>query len=257
MDGWVLLRGLSRESRHWGDFPEQLRQACGDAAVVALDLPGNGRRHGERSPATVGALVADLRRQLQQRGLAPPYRLLALSLGAMVAVEWAVRQPQEVAGAVLINTSLRPFSPFYQRLKPGHYPALFGLLHERDAGRRERIILGLTSNRPPDAATLAAWTAWAGQHPVAPGNALRQLLAAARFVAPAVPPALPLLVLASAGDRLVDVRCSRRLAWAWQTAYAEHPTAGHDLPLDDGAWVARQVAAWLADNARPRLRPAG
>jgi hypothetical protein len=23
-----------------------------------------------------------------------------------------------------------------------------------------------------------------------------------------------------------------------------HPTAGHDLPLDDGLWVASQVQAW-------------
>jgi len=24
-----------------------------------------------------------------------------------------------------------------------------------------------------------------------------------------------------------------------------HPEAGHDLPLDDGAWVAGQIRAWL------------
>lgn len=252
MSTWVLLRGLSRESRHWGAFAEQLRQAAGAAPLVALDLPGNGRRNAERSPASVGAMVADLRRQLRQRGLAPPYRLLALSLGAMVAVDWAHCQPQELDGAVLINTSLRPFSPCWQRLRSAAWPALAGLLRQTDAGRRERIILGLTSNRPTTPQTLAEWTAWAGQNPVAPGNALRQLLAAARYVAPAAPPAVPLLVLASAGDRLVDVRCSRALAWAWQTAYAEHPAAGHDLPLDDGPWVARQVAWWLADGLPPR-----
>jgi hypothetical protein len=26
---------------------------------------------------------------------------------------------------------------------------------------------------------------------------------------------------------------------------ALHPTAGHDLPLDDGDWVARVVRLWL------------
>jgi hypothetical protein len=25
-----------------------------------------------------------------------------------------------------------------------------------------------------------------------------------------------------------------------------HPSAGHDLPLDDGVWVAQAVAKWLA-----------
>ena len=247
MTTWVLLRGLSRESRHWGRFPETLQQAVG-AAVVAIDLPGNGRRNGEASPATVAGMVAACRQQLDERRLAPPYHLLALSLGGMVAVDWALGQPEEVAGAVLINTSLRPFNPFHHRLRPANYPALAGLLLEPDAGRREGTILRLTSNRPIDPQTLAEWTAWARQYPVTPGNSLRQLLAAARFVVPAKPPAVPFLVLGCAGDRLVDVRCSRQLAWHWQTAYAEHPTAGHDLPLDDGAWLARQVAYWLAEQ---------
>ncbi|HEX6736063.1 MAG TPA: alpha/beta hydrolase [Azonexus sp.] len=247
MSSWVLLRGLSRERRHWGAFPELLRAADGNP-VVALDLPGNGRRHRLRSPASVGELAADCRRQLQAQGLVPPYRLLALSLGAMVAVAWAGRHPDEVAGGVLINTSLRPFSSFFHRLRPAHYPALLGLLLEPDAGRRERRILELTSNRPPEPQLLAEWTAWAGQNPVAPANALRQLLAAARFVAPPVPPAVPLLVLGSAGDRLVDVRCSRQLARCWQVAYAEHPSAGHDLPLDDAAWVVGQVGRWWQEQ---------
>jgi hypothetical protein len=53
-----------------------------------------------------------------------------------------------------------------------------------------------------------------------------------------------MLVLSSAGDQLVDPRCSPR--WrARQVPHAAHPDAGHDLPLDDGAWVAGQVAGWL------------
>ena len=47
-----------------------------------------------------------------------------MSLGAMVAVDWAARHPEELAGCVLINTSLRPFSPWYQRLRPANYGAL-------------------------------------------------------------------------------------------------------------------------------------
>jgi hypothetical protein len=35
----------------------------------------------------------------------------------------------------------------------------------------------------------------------------------------------------------------------WKTSLAIHPDAGHDLPLDDAAWVARQVRDWLAAGA--------
>jgi hypothetical protein len=45
-------------------------------------------------------------------------------------------------------------------------------------------------------------------------------------------------------DALVDVSCSRQLALRWNVTFAEHPTAGHDLPLDDSSWVIRKVMQW-------------
>ncbi|WP_265949087.1 alpha/beta fold hydrolase [Dechloromonas sp. A34] len=245
MSAWILLRGLTRESRHWGDFPERLQSACGAARVQAIDLPGNGRLHGQESPLLVADMARSCRRQLRELGIAPPYFVLAMSLGAMVAVDWATRQPMEIAGCVLINTSLRPFSPFYHRLQPSSYWSLLDLLlRGGDAESRERTILQLTSSHPPAPEIFAAWAGYARQCPVSTRNALRQLLAAARYTAPATRPAPPMLVLSGAHDRLVDPRCSRRLAAQWATAFAEHPTAGHDLPLDDGTWVARQVGHW-------------
>ena len=93
---------------------------------------------------------------------------------------------------------------------------------------------------------LQRWLGYQREFPVTRANALRQLWAAARFRAPAARPAVPLLVLCSAGDQLVDHRCSLRLAEAWRAEQRVHADAGHDLPLDDGAWVAAQVADWLA-----------
>jgi hypothetical protein len=31
---------------------------------------------------------------------------------------------------------------------------------------------------------------------------------------------------------------------AWRAELREHPSAGHDLPLDDPAWVAGRIAEW-------------
>jgi len=246
MSTWILLRGLTRESGHWGRFPELLQDRLPGARILALDLPGNGRLNQARSPARIEATMESCRQQLQALAIEPPYHLLAMSLGAMVAVDWALKHPRELAGCVLINTSLRPFSPWYRRLRPTNYGDLLGLLFARRTAReREETILRLTSRHlQPDAAVVDDWAALRQTRPVTPSNALRQLLAATRYRAPMQAPAVPLLVLASA-------RGSRRLAQQWGVELIEHPTAGHDLPLDDGPWLAEQVAGWTARALSP------
>jgi len=244
---WVLLRGLTRESRHWGEFVDTFGQQLPGATVVALDLPGSGRLHQTKSPSSVEEIAAHCRKQLLEAGLRPPYYLLALSLGAMVAIAWASGRPEDVLGCVLINTSARPFSPFYRRLRLGKYASLVALaLRAPTSPRREQGILGLTSSRLRGAGdVLSQWRAYARENPVSRANALRQLIAAARYRAPRAKPRPPILVLTSAADRLVDPRCSRELARNWKCELREHPSAGHDLALDDGPWVATQVRLWL------------
>lgn len=257
---WVLLRGLTREARHWGDLPQRLARvapiANGAAAetgrpqVVALDLPGNGEFCGEASPPSVRAMVDFARRQLLAKGLPPPYRFVAMSLGGMVATDWAQQYPHEVAALVLINTSMRPHSRFTERLRPGNWLPL-ALLAARwpqadQAESIERVIHQLTCNQAAARADdVAAWVRIRRSAPVQAANAWRQLGAAARFAGAAVPPRCPTLVLSSAADRLVHPRCSARLARAWQAEHYAHPWAGHDLPHDDPGWVCQRIAHWL------------
>ncbi|HKX42240.1 MAG TPA: alpha/beta hydrolase, partial [Burkholderiaceae bacterium] len=224
---WVLLRGLTREQRHWGRFVAVLQAAEPAARIVTLDLPGNGVLHRERSPTRVEAMAEHCRQALQARGVAPPYRVLAMSLGAMVATALAMQRPQDIATLVLINTSLRPFSRWYRRLRPRNLVALLRLALTRpDAPARERTILGLTSNAPShERDLLQHWAAYRREFPVSAANALRQLWAAARFHAPRARPCEPVLLLASARDGLVDSRCSMALARAWGCALAIHPWA--------------------------------
>lgn len=244
---WVLLRGLVRERRHWGAFPAQLQAALPGSVIVTPDLPGNGSRCHEASPVTVDGMVAALRAELAAGGIAGPVNVLALSLGAMVATQWRARYPDDIARCVLINTSMRPFSPFYQRLRWRNYPAIVRELVFGHPASREALILRLTSARHGDDAALRRqWQAWQQECPVTRANALRQLLAASRYRAPVTGSGGSLLVLNGACDRLVDPRCSERLAQAWRVTLRTHPEAGHDLPLDEGEWVAAQVAAWIA-----------
>jgi len=245
MTNWIFLRGLSRDSRHWGHFMVDFQRVLPGHSFTTLDLAGNGMLHQQTSPVRVQEMVTDCRAQLACHSIQPPYHLLALSLGAMVALAWGQAYPHEVSGQVLINTSLRPFNPFFQRLRPANYLRLMHLLFA-NAGpcEWERAILNMTSNRQ-DAAVLPLWVAWRQANPVSRLNSLRQLAAAARFRAPLDPPSPPTLLLASAQDRLVSVSCSRELARRWSCPLVEHPSAGHDIPLDDGLWVADQVQEWF------------
>ena len=239
---WVLLRGLTREARHWGSFPTQLGDALGQP-VITLDLPGNGQFNALQSPSNVRSMTEFVRAQLQAMGHAPPYPLLAMSLGGMVATDWAQTWPHEVARLVLINTSMRPFSTVTERLRPANWPQL-ALLAARwqDTDYAERVIHTLTCNRQDtQAADLAHWTQIRKTTPVDEANAQRQLWAAARFICAPHRPRYPTLLLSSASDHLVHPHCTERLATAWQAPHHQHPWAGHDLPHDDAGWVVERV----------------
>lgn len=254
MTRWLFLRGLTRSAAHWDDFPERFGDRLGGVRVDCIELPGNGSLNRTRSPSRIEAIAEHCRQEALARRIPPPYRLLALSLGAMVALAWSIRHPHEVEAGVLINTSLRPYAPFHRRLRPTAWLPLIALCRPGLAPHeREAAILRLSSRLAADPERiLARWCALRREFPVGLGNALRQLLAATRFRAPATPPAAPLLLLAGSGDRLVDPACSRQLAGRWRCAYAEHPQAGHDLPLDAADWVVEQVRDWLErDKAAP------
>lgn len=244
MRRWVLLRGLGRESGHWGAFPQALARATGDE-VLALDLAGNGSRWRERSPGSVAALAADVRRHLPLS--CRPTVLLAMSLGAMVAVDWASVHPGELAGCVLVNTS-DGTSPFWHRLRPRQYASLARLLWPGTlVAEREATVLRMTTSpRRSHPGVVDRWAVLATGHPVSPGNVVRQLWAAARYRMPPARPAVSVLLLSSLGDVLVHPSCSEALRRRWQVPHEVHPWAGHDLPLDAPDWMLERVAHWAA-----------
>ncbi len=130
-------------------------------------------------------MVEAAREQLATLQVAGPVRLVALSLGGMVAMDWLRRHPEQVAAAALINSSAAPFSPFWRRLRPRNYGRILcqGLLG-RDRLARERMILDITTNHlsPARRDEIARrFLAVDRARPVSAANTVRQLWAAARF----------------------------------------------------------------------------
>lgn len=235
---WVLLRGLVREHRHWGDFATRLAQRF-NAQTFCPELAGNGWRYREPSPLHLGSAVDDLKRQVVADG---PIHLLGLSMGGMLAWEWARRYPEQVQGLVLVNSSFGNLSPPWQRMRPSALAALLSALPRAPAAR-ESTIYQLTCARQDDRqSTLPAWQRWAEEHPVSRANFLRQIFAAARYRSAVL--TIPPLVLNSQGDRLVSPACSEAIARRYDGRLITHPWGGHDLPHDDPDWVLTEIARW-------------
>jgi pimeloyl-ACP methyl ester carboxylesterase len=255
---WVLLRGLMREHGHWGDFPRQLAAATQARQVLTPDLPGNGTLHTQTSPTRIADMVDACRAQVREAlgADAGPVHVLSISMGGMLATAWAQSHPHELASLSLMASSMRPFSPLWQRLRPRHWPRILGLIASGASDDAwEQAILQMTTRSPQAAHALPQWLAIRQRRPVHTLNALRQLLAAARFQAPVQAPAVPTLVMCGQQDDLVDPRCSQAIAQAWQCTLRMHPTAGHDLPLDAPQWVIDTLLDTLGNGGPTNLVP--
>ncbi|MDO6685043.1 MULTISPECIES: alpha/beta fold hydrolase [unclassified Agarivorans] len=242
----VLIRGLVREQRHWGFFKTVLQQTLPERKILSFDIPGNGSLANLRSPLSIAELRQSLRIQLKLSPLEiNKVDLVAISLGGMLAVDWADKYPQEIHSITLINSSNAAFSPFYQRLRWQSYLKVWGILFAKTDRQRQQRIMNVTSQFPAlHGDVVENWLAWSKEHVVTKTNAFSQLKAAMLFKL-AIKPVVSVLVLSSQQDQLVSAECSGQLAKHWACTHKQHTSAGHDLPLDAPDWTAKQIQAWL------------
>ncbi|MBL7253901.1 alpha/beta fold hydrolase [Paractinoplanes lichenicola] len=98
MTALVLLHGVGETHTMWDPQREELGRRF---QLLLPDLPGYGDSPGPFSlDAAVDALHA-----LDRPG---PVHVCGLSAGAMVALRWAARHPEDVAGLILSGVQVRP-----------------------------------------------------------------------------------------------------------------------------------------------------
>lgn len=239
MKHFVLIRGLGRESQHWGEFPNYLERAT-QGKVYCVDLPGTGKRLKDPSPFDLSLIVDHVR---AVHTLPQTFSLVGISFGGMIALNWAERFPKEVENLVLINSSASNLSGVLKRLTPSAIRKLLKFGFIKDAGHREALVLDMITNHPQDKEKiLRHFTGIATDRPVRYLTYLSQLYCARSFHAPK--PQARALVLRSLADKLCDPSCSEALAKHLNATLKSHPSAGHDLPLDDPQWVSAEIAAF-------------
>lgn len=243
---WILLRGLAREHGHWGPFVDQFKQTFPKDDVLPIDLPGTGEFLAERSPKSIGEIFKFVRAKAIERARSQSqFKLVTISLGGMVAMEWMNQRPEDLAGCVLINTSAKPLSPFYHRLRWQVWAKFAKVMYTQSAKERERLVIDLLMNSDEaKERALPLWTKLAIERPTSYSNFANQIFAAALFDGLKKPLDLPVLLLSGLGDRLVDPSCSTSLHEKWGWPVNRHPWAGHDLPWDDAHWTLEKIASW-------------
>ncbi|PSV34121.1 alpha/beta hydrolase [Photobacterium sp. GB-27] len=243
----ILLRGLFRDQFHWGDFRQTLKLNFPRSNIVCLDIAGNGTRNNEKTPSSLEGIARDLHQHFH--ALQPDHQadIIAISMGGMIALKWMTLFPNDIRKAILINTSTQSLSPFHQRLRWQRYIDIFQILWLPNLKQEEKII-HLTSNKQWDSVELIAlshrWANWKEQHPISCLNMFNQLNASREFILPNKL-SQPISLLTSEQDKLVNYQCSIDLANYWNLPVHIHPTAGHDIPLDDPKWVCEHAKRFL------------
>lgn len=244
---FILLRGLAREAAHWLDFPELLQQALGDNCRLHLvDFPGCGKYCSQPALPSITAMTEHARTETDIAEITARNEavyLLGISMGGMVALDWAQRFPHELRGLILINSSAGN-QPFWWRLRPTAWPAMIRALIT-NCNARETAVLSIVSNNHADYAQRTnQWLNIQQQRPVTRATILAMLRAAAQY-RPRPYCTVAGMVIASKRDRMVSVRASESLAQQFDWPIARHPSAGHDLPMDEPQWLADQISQWL------------
>jgi pimeloyl-ACP methyl ester carboxylesterase len=242
---WLLLKGLTRDARHWGDFPAALQAHTG-TAPLCLDHAGVGTQLGFTAPTTVAGMTDDLRaRFLLHKRPGERWGILGVSLGGMVTLDWMARYPDDFGHGVVVNSSAADVGFPWERLRYQRARDLLRCAVGSDEAR-ERTILHMCTRLSGEALeeTTRQWTRLAVERPLPSDVAARQLAAGLRFTLPQRL-YVPALVMVGRGDRLVNPRISDRIASRLRLPVASHPEAGHDLPLDAPDWVAEQVASFM------------
>ncbi len=237
---WIFLRGLARSSVHWGPFLEVFKNEFPDDQVELLDLAGNGTESMRKSFLQIEDSVEDLRIRSQILRKGQKVSLLTISMGSMVGVAWAEKYPKDIENLFLINTSDRKRGHFYERLQLSSMPQFLKILfYPLSPVEKERLILEIVA---PDGPDLGRWARDFAKAPfTSKENIFRQLVSAARFAFPTNKPLVPVTLLSSHKDKMVDPSCTARLAMGWKVPHIEHPTGGHDLPFSNPEWLCQQI----------------
>ena len=249
---FFLLRGIGRESGHWGNtFTNYVKNQIPSAQFVLMDLPGAGRYYNKPALSTIEKMADFLRTEhlTLMDSLEGKKVIVATSLAGNVALEWVMQYPGDFQGAILLSTSLKRICKGKERVQPEAKKQFVNIFLTDDIKEREKEFLSINSNlNVGNDSLLNAWENIQKLRPVAKGALLKQTVAGMVYKPRRAEPTIPVLLIGSKTDKIVAETCFRKVAKALNGDLYLHEHAGHGIPVDVPQWLADTTSYWTLNN---------
>jgi 3-oxoadipate enol-lactonase len=240
----LLVRGLGRSSRYWGELRERLGRSF---HLLVTDNRGAGRSDAPWPPYSTSLMADDHAAILGAAGVARTH-VFGMSLGGMIAQKLAIRHPARVERLILGCTT--PGGP--HSVKASRKDVL-GLLRasigstERTMRRMApRLLSAETLRTKPE--IVDQWIALSAGEPRRRRGYLGQLVAGGGHDAWSKLPHIsaPTLVVTGDADRLIDPANSRLLADRIPGARLSFiASVGHDFAAERPEETAAMITEFL------------
>jgi pimeloyl-ACP methyl ester carboxylesterase len=239
-----LLRGLSREAGHWGDFDQYVFKSFPNCIIHYVDMPGAGIYHSQKSPTSIPEIVHQL------KAITPVEKgnnlLIASSLGGMVAIEWVTQFPEDFQYLVTVCSSYRGICKPLERFNMKFALPILHSLISMNMAIREKVILRINSNDVEKRKLLLEpWLNIQTKRRMSKSNFIRQVIAAFKFQPSPIDRKVSLLIVGSKMDQLVCESCIVKAHRYFGGTLIWHSTSGHCIPIDAPDWLAENIRSWF------------
>jgi len=244
----VLLRGLGRWSEHWLGF-EGLLVSRG-LRVITIDGRGFGKSRQTKisSKMTMVDLADDVAQVLTKESPAGAH-LVGLSLGGMVAISLAAMNPQLVRSLMIVNSSVSASG--MKRLTRRALVSIIKVICRTKYSYQAltEAVLSAHTTAAKKNAMAEAWSDIDGRHKIPLAQLWHQIIIARQFNGSMEMASLrcPVTVIRCAADRFVDPSNSDFIHRNIKgSQLISHPTAGHELAVDDPEWFANVIINFVS-----------
>lgn len=239
----VFVHGFPLDHSMW---KYQLEEFSADHLCVAPDLHGFGKSSRAFSKLTMEHMADDLEAMLEPAGILGKFVLVALSMGGYVALEFARKYADSLAGLILCDTRAGADTPAAAagRQEMAERVEKEGVLPVVEAMFPKLIEQQWKKNNPSDAEHL--WHMMMSSHPETVAAALRGMAERTDHTATLAQINVPTLVIVGDNDAITPPAESQAMAGALpQAELVEIAGAGHMAPLEKPADVNKAMRAFL------------